>query len=169
MSESLGAPALGALVLLPAVLGVLLLVVGRRADRAAGSVAVLATVGALQLAAAVVAGRPRLSAPFLGIVRGGELGLAVDGLSAVLVVLVATVALLTTVFAVVDLPGEAARARFFGFFLLFIAAMLATVTATTFPALLLSWEVMGATSYALIGYRWQDPGKLTDGTRAFLT
>lgn len=169
MSDTLGAIALAALVLVPAVLGVLLLVMGRRADRIAGSVAVLATVGAAASAAAVVQARPTVSAPFLGIVRGGDLGLAVDGLSAVLVVLVAVVALLTTVFAVVDLPTEAARARFFGYFLLFSAAMLATVTATTFPALLLSWEVMGATSYALIGYRWQDPGKLNDGTRAFLT
>ncbi|TFV79372.1 NADH-quinone oxidoreductase subunit L [Blastococcus sp. CT_GayMR19] len=169
MSGSLGTTALGALVLLPAVLGVLLLGTGRRADRVAGPAAVLATVGALALAALVAGDRPRLSAPFLGIIPGGELGAAVDGLSAVLVVLVASVALLTTVFAVVDLPPEAARARFFGYFLLFIAAMLATVTATTFPALLLAWEVMGATSYALIGYRWQDPGKLNDGTRAFLT
>ena len=168
MSGTLAAVALGVLVLLPATFGVLLLVTGRRADRAAGPAAVLATVGAVALAAMVARSRPRLSAPFLGIVPGGELGLAVDGLSAVLVVLVATVALLTTVFAVVDLPAEAARARFFGYFLLFIAAMLATVTATTFPALLLAWEVMGATSYALIGYRWQDPGKLNDGTRAFL-
>lgn len=168
MSGSPGVTALGALVLLPAVLGVLLLGTGRRADRVAGPVAVLAGVGALALAAVVAGDRPRLSAPFLGVVRGGELGLAVDGLSAVLVVLVAAVALLTTVFAAVDLPPEAARARFFGYFLLFIAAMLATVTATTFPALLLAWEVMGATSYALIGYRWQDRGTLNDGTRAFL-
>lgn len=168
MSDALVEVALGVLVLLPAALGLLLLVMGRRADRVAGPLAVLATVGALALAAVVAGGRPRVSAPFLGIVRGGDLGLAVDGLSAVLVVLVAAVALLTTVFAVVDLPPEAARGRFFGYFLLFIAAMLGTVTATTFPALLLSWEVMGATSYALIGYRWQHPGTLEDGTRAFL-
>ncbi|MBJ7450914.1 MAG: NADH-quinone oxidoreductase subunit L [Blastococcus sp.] len=129
----------------------------------------LATGAGLVLAVVVAGARPTLSAPFLGIVRGGELGLAVDGLSAVLVLLVASVALLTTVFAVVDLPPDAARARFFGYFLVFIAAMLATVTATTFPALLMAWEVMGATSYALIGYRWQDPGTLNDGTRAFLT
>jgi NADH:ubiquinone oxidoreductase subunit 5 (subunit L)/multisubunit Na+/H+ antiporter MnhA subunit len=85
------------------------------------------------------------------------------------VVLVAAVGLLTTVFAAVDLPADAARARFFGYFLLFIAAMLTTVTAATVPALLLAWELMGATSYALIGYRWQDPGKLNAGTRAFVT
>ncbi|WP_246080420.1 proton-conducting transporter transmembrane domain-containing protein [Modestobacter altitudinis] len=157
------------LLTLPAATGVCLLVLGRRADRVAGPLAVVSTVIAVVLAGVVADRRPRVSLPFLGIVDGGDLLFAVDGLSAVLVVLVAVVALLITVFAVVDLRPQAARARFFGFFLLFIAAMSATVTAVTFPALLLGWEVMGATSYALIGYHWQEPGKLNAGARAFLT
>jgi NADH-quinone oxidoreductase subunit L len=164
----LGRPAIGLLLLLPALVGALLLIVGRRADRSAGVLAIVATAGTLVLAIAVVDARPRLSLPFLGIVPGGHLGFAVDGLSAVLVLMVACVALLTTVFAVVDLPAHAARARFFGYFLLFAAAMLATVTATTLPALLLAWEIMGATSYALIAYWWQELDKVRSGTRAFL-
>ena len=36
--------------------------------------------------------------------------------------------------------------------------MLVTVTATTLLALLMAWEVMGAASYALIGFWWRDPG-----------
>ncbi|MGY2084320.1 proton-conducting transporter transmembrane domain-containing protein [Blastococcus sp. SYSU DS0539] len=161
--------ALAALVLLPAVGGAGLLISGRGADRVAGPVAAGVTGTAVVLAAMVAAGRPNLSMPFLGIVEGGDLRLVIDGLSAVLVVLVAGIALLVTVFAVADLSGDAARARFFGFVLLFVAAMLATVTAATLPALLLAWEVMGATSYALIGFRWNEPGKLAAGTRAFVT
>ncbi|WP_104522495.1 proton-conducting transporter transmembrane domain-containing protein [Blastococcus atacamensis] len=160
---------LAALVLLPAVGAAVLLVSGRRADRVAGPLAIAVTGVAVALAALVAAGRPSVSMPFLGIVDGGDLRLVVDGLSAVLVVLVAGIALLVTVFAVADLPGDAARARFFGLLLLFVAAMLATVTAATLPALLLAWEVMGATSYALIGFRWDQPGKLAAGTRAFVT
>jgi NADH-quinone oxidoreductase subunit L len=163
-----GAPVMAVLLLLPALTGVLLLVAGRRADRGAGTLAVLATSAALVLAAVVAEARPDLALPFLGIVPGGDLRFAVDGLSAVVVLLVAAVAVPITVFAVVDLPTDAARARFFGYFLLFVAAMLATVTATTLPALLLGWEVMGATSYALIAYRWQDRSRVTAGTRAFL-
>ena len=166
MTSSVG---LAVLVLLPASLGGVLLVGGRRADRIAGRLAVLAGVVMLVLAGWVAGGRPRISLPFLGIVDGGDLRLQVDGLSAVLVVLVAAVGLLVTAFAVVDLPADAARARFFGYFLLFLAAMLLTVTAATLPILLFAWEIMGATSYALIGYRWQDAGKLSAGTRAFLT
>ncbi|WP_324277006.1 hypothetical protein [Blastococcus brunescens] len=134
---------LGALVLLPALTGAGLLVAGRRADRVAGPLAVAVAVAGVALAALVAGARPSLSVPFLGIVDGGDLRLVVDGLSAVLVVLVGGIALLVTVFAVADLPADAARARFFGYLLLFVAAMLATVTAATLPALLLAWEVMG--------------------------
>jgi NADH:ubiquinone oxidoreductase subunit 5 (subunit L)/multisubunit Na+/H+ antiporter MnhA subunit len=160
---------LTALVLLPAVAGATLLIAGRRADRAAAPVAVIGTAVGVVLAVLVAGARPSLSVPFLGIVEGGDLRLVVDGLSAVLVVLVAGIALLVTLFAVADLPAETARARFFGYLLFFVAAMLATVTAATLPALLLAWEVMGATSYALIGFRWEEPGKLAAGTRAFVT
>jgi hypothetical protein len=160
-----GAAVLALLVTLPALVGVVLLLIGRRADRAAGPLAVLTTAAALLLAVVAAGERPVLSVPFLGVVPGGDLRLAVDGLSAVLVVLVAAVGLLTTVFAAADLPADAARARFCGYFLLFIAAMLTTVTAATLPTLLIAWELMGATSYALIGYRWQEPGKLRQAPR----
>ena len=163
------AAALAAVVVLPAGVGAVLLLAGRRADRAAGPVAAVTAVLTAAVAVAVAVTRPSVSAPFLDVVRGGELGFAVDPLSAVLVVTVTLTATAVVAFAVVDLPAHAARARFFGYLMLFVAAMLATVTATTVPALLVSWEVMGATSYALIGYRWQVPGKLAAGATAFLT
>ncbi|WP_336031572.1 proton-conducting transporter transmembrane domain-containing protein [Geodermatophilus sp. FMUSA9-8] len=163
-----GAGWLAGLVLLPALVGAVLLIGGRRADRAAGPVALGVTAAAVVLAGITVAVRPRWSVPFLGVLDGGDLRFTVDGLSAVLVALVAGIALLVTVFAVADLPGGAPRARFFGYLLVFIAAMLATVTAATLPALLMAWEVMGATSYALVGFRWDRRGKLAAGTRAFV-
>lgn len=137
--------ALVALVLLPALAGALLLLTSRRADRAAGPLAVAVSAAGVALALVAAVARPAVSAPFLGVVEGGDLRLSVDGLSAVLAVTVALVAVLVVGFAVVDLPADSARARFFGFMLLFVAAMLATVTAATFPTLLLAWEVMGAT------------------------
>lgn len=165
---SLAELALALLVLLPAVVGAVLLLGRRAGDRAAGPLAVGVSVVVAVLAALVAITRPAISAPFLGLVPGGDLALAADGLSAVLVVTVALVAAAATVFAYADLPGDAARGRFFGYLLLFTAAMLVTVTATTLPTLLLAWELMGATSYALIGFRWDVPGKLAAGTTAFL-
>jgi len=72
------------------------------------------------------------------------------------------------VFAAGDLgPGEN-RGRFFGLMLIFAGAMLITVTATTLALLLMGWEVMGATSYALIGYWWRQPRRVGAANVAFL-
>lgn len=163
-----GAVALAGLVFLPAVVGVLLLIGGHKARRLAGPLAVGTTLIAVLLAVVSATLRPTLTLPFLPSVPGGSFTLAVDGLSAVLILTTAVVACGVTIFAAADLSRSEARARFFGFLLLFIAAMLATVTATTIPTLLLAWEIMGATSYALIGYRWELPGKAASGTTAFL-
>lgn len=169
MSPDLSAAALAALVFVPTALGMLLLLAGQRADRAAGPLAVGTTLAVVAFAAIGAATRPALSLPFLGIVEGGDFAVAVDGLSAVLILTVAVVAAAVTVFAVVDLAPNVPRARFLGYLLLFTAAMLITVTATTVPALLVAWELMGATSYALIGYWWDVPGKMAAGTKAFVT
>ncbi|MGW0777858.1 NADH-quinone oxidoreductase subunit 5 family protein [Streptomyces sp. NPDC002835] len=63
----------------------------------------------------------------------------------------------------------AGRARFFGLILLFAGAMLVTVTATTLPLLLMAWEIMGAASWALIGFRWHEPHRVHAADTAFLT
>ncbi len=158
------AAALWAFVALPAAVGAGLCLGGRRIDRAAGGIAVAtaALTVALAILAAVV--RPAASVPFL---PGAAFGLAVDALSAVIVPSVGAVTLLVLVFAAVDVrerPG-----RFHGLMLLFAAAVGVTATATTLPALLFAWEVMGATSYALIGFSWQQTDKVGAGLTAFLT
>ncbi|MCF6525770.1 proton-conducting transporter membrane subunit, partial [Streptomyces sp. JJ36] len=113
---------------------------------------------------AVAAGRPAVRAPFL---PGGPLALAVDGLAAPVVVTVAAAGALVLAVAAATVRDE--RPRFFGLMLLFLAAVLVTATATTLPALLLAWEVMGAASYALIAFRWREDAPVTAGGTAFLT
>jgi NADH:ubiquinone oxidoreductase subunit 5 (subunit L)/multisubunit Na+/H+ antiporter MnhA subunit len=92
-------------------------------------------------------------------------GLAVDGLSAVLLVTLAVVLAAVLAFA----AGERYRARFYGLMLLFAVAMAVTVTATDLFMLLMGWEVMGAMSYALIGYVWSDAERVRSADVAFLT
>ncbi|MFA1539546.1 NADH-quinone oxidoreductase subunit 5 family protein [Actinomadura monticuli] len=92
-------------------------------------------------------------------------GLAVDGLSAVLLATLATVLLAVLLFA----AGERYGVRFYGLMLLFAAAMAVTVTATDLLMLLMGWEVMGAMSYALIGYAWPDAERVRSAGVAFLT
>ncbi|WP_432534672.1 proton-conducting transporter transmembrane domain-containing protein [Kineococcus arenarius] len=158
---------LWALVALPASVGAVLCVAGvlaggRQRWAPAAAIAVLALECALAVLVAVQ--RPSVSVPFLPF---ADFGLAVDGLAALVVPTVAVVALLVDVFAVADV--DVARARFHGLVLLFVAAVVVTATATTLPALLFAWEVMGATSYALIGFSWWQRHRVAAGDTAFLT
>lgn len=154
------------LVALPLTVGTLLAVVGRPADRYAPTVAVGTAVAALGLAVAVAFEHPRVEAPLL---EGLPAGLAVDGLSRLMVVTVTAVTAAVLLFSVADIGPDEARARFFGLMLLFGGAMLTTVTATTLQVLLMAWEAMGATSWALIGYWWRDPERGHAANTAFLT
>ncbi|CAA0134771.1 NADH-quinone oxidoreductase subunit L [Mycolicibacterium vanbaalenii] len=155
--------ALWALVCLPALAGVTLLLTHTPVRAAAAvSIGVSAVVAALSAVVAVT--RPAVGVAFLA---GTDFALGVDGLSGTVVPAVAVITLLVLTFA----AGERAVAghRFHGYMLVFAAAAMLTATATTLPALLLAWEVMGAASYALIGFRWQDQHRVSAGLTAFLT
>ncbi|SFQ72100.1 NADH:ubiquinone oxidoreductase subunit 5 (chain L)/Multisubunit Na+/H+ antiporter, MnhA subunit [Amycolatopsis arida] len=157
------------LVGLPALTGAALVAAAparsHRLDRAAAPVAVAVAAVGLGLAVAVALTGPAARAPWLA---GLPLTLTGDGLPGVLVVMVTAVTLAVLGFAAA-LPPPGGQARFFGLMLLFAGAMLLAVTADDLLALLLGWEVMGAASYALIGFWWRDTGRVRAATTAFLT
>ncbi|UKA68428.1 NADH-quinone oxidoreductase subunit L [Arthrobacter sp. FW306-05-C] len=148
---------------LPAAAGAALAVAGAKADRVAAVFAVVVSALVLGAASAAAALRPSLSAPFLA---GSEFGLGVDALSALLLPAVAGVAFLVLLYAAAT--GMAAPARFHGLMLVFIASVLVTVTATTLSTLLFAWEIMGAASYALIGFHWRESRRVSSGLTAFV-
>lgn len=152
------------LVVVPAVVGVGLCLFGRSLERAAAPLSVAtATVVAL-LAGVAALGHPAVQMPF---VVGTPFALAVDPLSGVVVVTVAMVTVLVLAFAAADVRRS--RGRFHGLMLVFAASVVTTATATTLPTLLVAWELMGATSYALVGFAWRQPGKVGAGAVAFVT
>ncbi len=155
---------LWSLVLTPGVGGAVLCLSGRRAERIAVPLSLVVAVFVTGAAATVAAGRPTVSAPF---VAGSTFGLSVDGLSAMIVPAVAAVSLLVLVYAGAE--PVTPRPRFHGLMLLFVAAVMGTATATTLPALLFAWEVMGAASYALIGFSWRAQWRVSAGLTAFIT
>ncbi|RSN59726.1 proton-conducting transporter transmembrane domain-containing protein [Actinomadura sp. WAC 06369] len=146
----------------PLLAGALLLVAGRRADRVAPAAGVAVAAAVLALAGAAAAARP---AARVAVLPGAPGGLAVDGLSVAMVVTVAAAVLLVLLHA----AAEGFGARFSGLMLVFAGAMLVTVTASDLLLLLMGWEVMGAMSYALIGYRWTDDGAVRSAAAAFVT
>ncbi|WP_105036514.1 proton-conducting transporter transmembrane domain-containing protein [Cryobacterium aureum] len=159
-----GVTALWLLIGLPALAGIALCVTGRRANAAAVPVSI-GTAGLTVASAFVVASvRPSIEVPF---VAGATFGLAVDGLSALIVPTVAVITLIILAFAAAE--GTESPARFHGLMLIFAAAVAVTATATTIPALLFAWEIMGAMSYALIGFRWREDNRVSAGLTAFIT
>ncbi len=155
-----------ALIGLPLGSGTALGVGGRRAERLAAPAGVAAAAATLGLAAAAAVWRPAASAPLFA---GVDATFAVDGLSAVMVVTVASVAAAVLVFSVGDIRSGEARSRFFGLMLIFVAAMLVAVTASNLAVLLMGWEAMGATSWALIGFWWRNRSRMEAGATAFVT
>ncbi|WP_433871242.1 proton-conducting transporter transmembrane domain-containing protein [Saccharopolyspora sp. CA-218241] len=150
---------LWSLVALPVVVGAGLALAGRRADRAAPGVGVGTAGAVLVLAVAAALLRPAARLPLLA---GIDAGVAVGGIEALLVVTTAAVTLAVLV-------PTAGGARFTGLVLLFSGAMLLTTTATGLAPLLVGWEVMGAASWALIGFWWREPDRVDSAGVAFLT
>ncbi len=150
------------LVAVPAVVGAVLVLAGPSRWSAAAGVATLAAAATASVPA-VVAGA-EVSAAF---VAGSRWGLTTSGPAEVLLPTVLVVA--TLVLVVAGGVAETREPRFTGLMLLFTAAAALTVLATSLPGLLVGWELMGAASYALIGYRYADPGRVASGATAFLT
>lgn len=96
-----------------------------------------------------------------------ELGLEVSGFGRPMVVLVPLIALPILGYAAAT--EHDGRTRLMVLLLAFVGAMLLLVTAADFITLLIGWELVGVTSWALIGHRWSDRQAVGSATRAFLT
>lgn len=159
--------ALWMLIALPAMSGAGLLLAtlcGRDLGRGAAAISIAVSAGVLGLAIWVAAAKPAAGLPFMA---GAQFSVQVDALAAVVVPAVAAVTLLVLVFASAD--RTLAGGRFHGLMLLFASAAVLTATASSMPALLLAWEVMGAVSYALIGFHWHEEKRVSAGLTAFIT
>ncbi len=97
------------------------------------------------------------------------LGMTVDGLAAVLLVVVTTVSLFVQIYSVSYMRGDERYTLFFAKLSLFTAGMLIVVLADNLLLLLVGWEIMGVCSYFLIGHWWEDAANARAAVKAFLT
>jgi NADH-quinone oxidoreductase subunit L len=97
------------------------------------------------------------------------LGTRVDGLAAVVAVMVAVVALLVQIYSTAYMAGDPRYSTYAAEVSLFTAAMLLVVVASDLFELLIGWEVMGLCSYLLIGHYWQTEGARAAAVKAFVT
>jgi NADH-quinone oxidoreductase subunit L len=96
------------------------------------------------------------------------IGFTVDGLTAVLLVVVATVSLLVQVYSTSYMRGEPRYTFYFASLSLFTSGMLGVVLADNLLLLLVGWEVMGLCSYLLIGHWWEERANSSAAIKAFL-
>jgi len=99
---------------------------------------------------------------------GLPLSLVATPLTALLSTLVAVVSSLVIVYAVGYMKQDREKVRFFATLLLFASAMQTLVLAGDWILLLAAWELIGLSSYLLIGFWYQRPGVTSAATRAFL-
>jgi NADH-quinone oxidoreductase subunit L len=98
-----------------------------------------------------------------------ELGWILDPLSAVMLVMVSFVGLLIFIYSVGYMEHDENSTRFFCFMSLFAGAMLGLVIANSVLLLFMCWELVGLTSYLLIGFWYQKPSAAAAAKKAFLT
>jgi NADH-quinone oxidoreductase subunit L len=94
--------------------------------------------------------------------------LRVDGLTAVMLVVVTTVSSLVHVYSIGYMADDPHRARFFAYLSLFTFAMLMLVTADNFLQMFFGWEGVGLASYLLIGFWYTRPSANAAAIKAFV-
>ncbi|HSW51325.1 MAG TPA: NADH-quinone oxidoreductase subunit L [Bryobacteraceae bacterium] len=94
--------------------------------------------------------------------------LAVDRLTAVMLLVVTGVGLLIHIYAVGYMAHEAGYYRFFAYLNLFMFFMLILVLAANFLLLFVGWEGVGLCSYLLIGFHIHKKSATTAGNKAFI-
>ncbi|MFN9709619.1 MAG: proton-conducting transporter membrane subunit, partial [Burkholderiales bacterium] len=97
-----------------------------------------------------------------------EVGFMIDGLSAMMMVVVTFVSLMVHVYTIGYMSEDAGYQRFFSYLSLFTFAMLMLVMSNNFLQLFFGWEAVGLVSYLLIGFWHTKPSAVFANMKAFL-
>ena len=98
-----------------------------------------------------------------------ELGWVLDPLAAIMLVMVSFVGLLIFIYSTGYMEHDENFTRFFCFLSLFAGAMLGVVISNSILLLFMCWEIVGLTSYLLIGFWYQKPSAAAAAKKAFIT
>ncbi len=98
-----------------------------------------------------------------------ELGVLIDSLTAIMLIVVTTVSLMVHIYSLGYMQGDIRFSRFFAYLSLFTFAMLGLVVANNFFLIFIFWELVGLTSYLLIGFWYEKKSASDAGKKAFIT
>jgi NADH-quinone oxidoreductase subunit L len=97
-----------------------------------------------------------------------QLGWVLDPLTTVMLVMVTFVGLLIFIYSVGYMAQDENFTRFFCFMSLFAAAMLGVIIANSLLFLFICWELVGLSSYLLIGFWYHKPSAAAAAKKAFI-
>ena len=93
----------------------------------------------------------------------------VDALTALMLVVVTTVSMLVQIYSQGYMQGDPGYSRFFAWLSLFTVSMLILVLADNFLVIYIGWELVGLSSYLLIGFWYERRDPPPAALKAFVT
>ena len=99
---------------------------------------------------------------------GIELGILLDPISVMMLVVITTVSLMVHIYSLGYMHGERGFQRYYSFLSLFTFSMLGLVVATNIFQMYIFWELVGVSSYLLIGFYYTKPEAVAASKKAFI-
>ncbi len=97
-----------------------------------------------------------------------HIGILLDPLSVMMLVVITTVSLMVHIYSLGYMKGEKGFARYYAFLSLFTFSMLGLVLATNIFQMYIFWELVGVSSYLLIGFYYERPSAVAAAKKAFI-
>ena len=97
-----------------------------------------------------------------------DLGILLDPISVMMLVVISTVSLMVHIYSLGYMHGEKGFQRYYAFLSLFTFSMLGLVIATNLFQMYIFWELVGVSSYLLIGFYYSKPEALAAAKKAFI-
>jgi len=97
-----------------------------------------------------------------------DMGTLLDPISVMMLVVVTTISFMVHIYSNGYMKGDPAMPRFFAFLSLFSFSMLGLVLATNIFQIYIFWELVGVSSFLLIGYYYEKPSAVAASKKAFI-
>ena len=97
-----------------------------------------------------------------------DLGVLLDPISVMMLVVISTVSLMVHIYSFGYMKGERGFQRYYAFLSLFTMSMMGLVVATNIFQMYIFWELVGVSSYLLIGFYYTKPEAIAASKKAFI-
>ena len=145
-----------------------------------GSLSLAVTTGLAYITAGLYFSAPRVDGVFARIMPVDfewlrftealhiDLGILLDPISVMMLVVITTVSLMVHIYSMGYMKGERGFQRYYAFLSLFTFSMLGLVVAPNIFQMYIFWELVGVSSYLLIGFYYTKPEAIAASKKAFI-